>query len=102
MNHMIPLCLALVLAGCGGGAGSGTVDTDRFIDVVVALRSAAVELRHDTAAYDQRKDRILHDAGITEGELRAYVEHHGADLAHMAHVWQTINARMAEAEASVQ
>jgi hypothetical protein len=102
MNRLAHILVAVLLAGCAGGGEGSTLDTDRFVDVIVELRTAAIDLRHDPPAYDQRKESILADAGVTEEQLQAYVEHHGTDLAHMADVWRTVNTRMSEGEASVQ
>jgi hypothetical protein len=102
MLRTIVLLLACALAGCARGEEATGLDADRFVDVVVELRRSAIELRHDPGAYEARKEQVLTDAGVTEAQLREYVERRGTDLDHMAEVWRTINTRMAEADAGVQ
>jgi hypothetical protein len=98
----IAFLLFAVLTACAGADDAAVIETDRFIDVVVELRRAAIELRHDPAAYEARRDQVLGSAGVTEAQLRTYVERRGTDLDHMAGVWSTINSRMSELEATVQ
>jgi hypothetical protein len=103
--HALALVLATALAGaaaCSPGRDATGIDTDRFVDVVVELRRAAFELRGDPATFELRRDSILDDAGVTEDQLRAYVERHGTDLEHMAEVWAAINTRLAEPPPEVQ
>jgi hypothetical protein len=105
MPGMIRISLLLIagaLLGCARGDDGTGLRTDRFVDVVVELRQAALDLRDDPAAYDVRKGQILRDAGVTEDQLRAYVEVHGTDLDHMAEVWRSINQRLSERETVIQ
>jgi hypothetical protein len=102
MKRFVILLVAVALTACGRTAEPTGLDTDRFIDAVVMLRRAAIDLRHDPAAYEAQKEQLLRDAGVTEDELRRYVERHGTDLDHMADVWRTINTRMSQSEAIAQ
>lgn len=88
----------LTFGACtGDGAGTGLAH-DRFVDVIVSLRQAANQTYGDPAAFAAQRDRILADAGVTEQELRVYVETHARDLEHMAAVWDSVNARLADPE----
>jgi hypothetical protein len=96
MRRFIALALLLgVLHACARDDGAG-LSTDRFVDVIVELRRAAEETRATPADFTARRDQILRDASVTEEELRAYVERHGRDVAHMATVWETVNRRLAD------
>jgi hypothetical protein len=96
------LLIFAAFAACASAEDAGVLETDRFIDVVVELRRAAIELSQDPPAYEARRDRILDSAGVTEAQLRTYVERRSTDLEYMAGVWSTINSRMSELEATVQ
>jgi hypothetical protein len=102
MKRFVILLLAAALAAGERTTEPTGLETDRFIDAVVMLRRAAIDLRHDPAAYEVHKEQLLRDAGLTEDELRRYVERHGTDLDHMADVWRAINARMSQNEAVAQ
>jgi hypothetical protein len=92
------MVVVLAFAGCGGGdAGTGITD-ERFVEVVVQLRRAAQQSHLDPEAFAARREQILQEAGVTEEELRAYIDAHGRDLDHMAAIWDTINARLAGSE----
>jgi hypothetical protein len=98
MRRLLILAAATaLLTGCGREPVSG-LDDDRFVDVVVLLRRAAAEHHADPAAFVERRDEILRDAGTTEAEVREYVERHGRDLQHMADIWAAINRRLTEEE----
>jgi hypothetical protein len=88
---------ALLLGGCGPGDPGMGLQQARFIEVVVELRRAALAST-DTAAFEIRKQQILAEAGVSEAELRAYVESHAGDFNHMAAVWDSINSRVSEAD----
>jgi hypothetical protein len=96
------ICRAVLLlglsvpAGCGRGDATTAIERDRFVETIVELRHAAMETRGDTAAYEVRKQQILQEQGVTEAELRDYVERRGRDVEHMAEVWNEINTRLGE------
>jgi hypothetical protein len=87
---------AALLAACGAGSGAPGLTDERFVTVVVELRRAAAETRGNPGAYPARRDSILQAAGVTEDQLRAYVDAHGGDLRHMAEIWADVNRRLAE------
>jgi hypothetical protein len=96
---LLPLLLA---GGCRSDAGATGISDERFIDVVVQLRRAAHETRDEPAAYAARRDAILREAGVTEEQLRAYVDVRGRDIDHMAQIWDSINTRLATPETQEQ
>lgn len=92
----ILLACALLLFGCGADDDPVAAADERFIDTVVELRRAALTAGPDTAMFEQLRDSVLREHGITEADLRAYVEAHSADLEHMAAVWDSISARLSQ------
>jgi hypothetical protein len=97
-NYLPAALLAVALTACGPANDATGIGRDRFVDVVVELRLAALETRGDVAAFEARKAEILRAADVTEDEMRAYVERHGEDLEHMAEVWGAINRRLSDRE----
>lgn len=87
--------LAFVFA-CGSGGDATGLSDERFIEVVVELRRAAAQTRADPDAFTMRRDSILEAAGVTEAQVRGYVDAHAEDLRHMATIWATINERLGE------
>lgn len=94
MKPVVFAC-ALLLAGCADNDGIGAAD-DRFISTMVDLRQAAFRAGMDTARFEQLRDSVLSVHGVTEADLRAYVERHSGDLEHMAAVWDSVSARLSE------
>jgi hypothetical protein len=98
MNRVLVGILSAVLLSCSHGADTAVATRDSFIQVMVELRRAANQAAGDTAAFAARREQILLDAGVTEGQLHAYIEVHGRDVEHMARVWETINTRLSDLE----
>jgi len=94
-------CCAAVLAACAG-ADATAIDRDRFVTTVVELRQAAMQTRGDPDAYDALRAQILQANGVTEEELRQYVEVHGENVDHMAEVWNDINTRLTDRSTEIQ
>ncbi|HSJ05351.1 MAG TPA: hypothetical protein VK936_01530 [Longimicrobiales bacterium] len=90
------LLVGALLAACGAGAGTTGLTDERFTAVVVDLRRAAEETRGNPGAFPARRDAVLQAAGVTEDQLRAYVDRHAGDLRHMAGIWADVNRRLAE------
>lgn len=88
------LLLLLAVAACGDSPATTEVSDERFIEVVVQLRRAAMETMGSPDGFEARRDAVLRDAGVTEEQLRAYVETRGRDLDRMAEIWETINTRL--------
>jgi hypothetical protein len=102
MNRILfaALCAVLLLS-CRSDRAT-TLDRDEFVTTVVELRRAAMELRGDPGAYEVRREQLLQARGVTEDELRQYVEVHAGDVQHMAEVWNEINSELSERSMIVQ
>lgn len=92
------LALGIALAGCGGTDGAVGLSDERFIETMVELRRAAITAGADTAQFEQLRDAILEEQGVTESDLRAYVEATSRDLYHMAAVWDSVSTRLSDGE----
>jgi hypothetical protein len=92
--------LALVLAGCGDlgpqAERQKTLTVAQFVDVIVALREADRQADPDSAAveYERRRPEILAEHGVTEEQLREFVDRNQARIDRMAAVWDTISRRL--------
>jgi hypothetical protein len=97
MRHIFAaLCFLVLLAGCGGPDRGTAIETERFVSAVVELRRAAAQTWGDTAAFAARKTEILRTQGVTEEDLRQYVEVHGENVQYMADVWNSINTELSD------
>lgn len=104
MRHLVTmnpraaaLLLTAALFACGHVDDGTGIDQSEFVDVVVELRRAA-RSSPDPATFHARRQQILHDAGIGDAQLRAYVQAHSRDFEHMAAVWESINVRLSTPE----
>ncbi|HSH45923.1 MAG TPA: hypothetical protein VK966_08710 [Longimicrobiales bacterium] len=97
-----------LLAACGGQADQPeTPLTDQeFVEVIVALRTAEMELPEGDSAdvrFQERRAEILERHGTTPEELREFVRLKAADLPGMTELWDTISTRLrTEAELTEQ
>lgn len=90
--------LGFVVAACAGDGSTVGLSDERFIETMVELRRAAITVGPDTVQFEQRRQAILKEQGVTEDELRTYVEANSRDLYHMAAVWDSISTRLSESE----
>jgi hypothetical protein len=95
MRALLPV-LALILAGCEVDENTFGAEDLRFVDTMVELRVAALTAGTDTAQFEERREEVLRENGVTEEALRAYVEANSSNLDHMAAIWDSISARLAE------
>lgn len=95
---IVLLGAAVLVVGCGEPVGRSTpaLTRDEFIDVVVAIRRAELDLERtglegDTVAtrFQARRDSILAAHGTTGEQLNEFLEHH-TDLDFMDGVWDSI------------
>lgn len=84
--HLALLALIAVAYGCDDGAGQGGIGRSEFVRAFVDLREATVRGTLDSV----RLDSILTEHGVTEAELRAYVEAHSADPDALAATWREV------------
>jgi hypothetical protein len=92
------IALLLVTGGCAAESRRGISD-EQFITTMVELRRAARAAESDTARFVELRREVLERQGVSEAELRAYVESGSRDLLELAAVWDSIGARLAEQEA---
>jgi hypothetical protein len=55
---------------------------------------ARIQLLPDSASYARRAGEILREHGVTEEELRTYVEVHGQDDDRMSRAYARVSARL--------
>ena len=94
----LALGLALLLSGCAAEENTFGASDERFVQTMVELRRAALTAGVDTAEFMRLRDAVLNERGVTEEELRAYVEARGGDLDHMAAVWDSVVSRLSDPE----
>lgn len=93
---------AALLAGACNRDGALAPEDEQFIEAMVALRQAARASGGDAGRYAALKANVLREQGVTEEQLRAYIQTHAHDLERLAAVWESINVRLAEPEARPQ
>jgi hypothetical protein len=71
-----------------------TIDERTFTAALSDLVVARIQLLPDTAAYTRRAGEILREHGVTEDELRTYVEVHGQNDDRMTRVYGRVSARL--------
>lgn len=94
--------LSLSSAGCGAAHpakdSAGGLATEKFIEIYIALRHAAVEAGDSLALFEVRRAEILDRYGITGQDLVDYVERRSVDLTAMGTVWDTIYHRLSRGD----
>jgi hypothetical protein len=90
------LVLGLAVAACSADESAFGASDERFVRTMVALRHAALEAGADTTRFEQLRREVLEEHGMTEADLRAYVDANAGDLDHMAAVWDSVSARLSE------
>ncbi len=88
--------LLLVPSGCDrdfpSSEGRAPIDRATFVDTFVELRLAAVRSgRVDLPA--EERERVLREQGVSEGELRAFIEVHGRNVPYMNELWREVEQR---------
>lgn len=93
MRLGVIMLLAAAL-GCAGDNGTTGITDTQFVDAMAALREAALVAGPDTARFMELRAEVLETQGVTEAELRAYVDARAHDLMHMAEMWDSVGARL--------
>jgi hypothetical protein len=92
------ILLALVATACDPGfptsEGEARIDRETFVETYVDLRLAA---RSHGVLTEADRDRVLVEHGVTEEDLREFIEVHGRNVPYMNRVWSEVEARIAEA-----
>ncbi|MBW3571177.1 MAG: hypothetical protein KY467_08725 [Gemmatimonadetes bacterium] len=81
---LLLLAAALALAACRDGAPAGVIPRETFVAANVALRSLP-----DTATAQQRA-AVLRKHGVTERQLKAWVNGHVREPKVLAKAWEEI------------
>ncbi len=103
-NAVLPLLLALALPAALGGCRdeyAGTLSRERFVAVNVALRRLDAPGRDSlrTAADSARaRAAVLRRLGVTEKELRAFVDTRRNDTEELSEAWREIAVLLASAD----
>lgn len=90
--------LALFAVGCGAAdptaaPGEAKLDADRFAEVYVELRAAALDAS-TRAEFEEKRQEILQRHGVTAEGLLEFAESHGSDARRMATLWDSMSARL--------
>lgn len=96
-----PTALILILVtapvACDPGfptsEGEASVDRDTFVEIYVELRLAALEWESGRIPEAER-DRILAEHGVSEDDLREFIEVHGRNVPFMNDVWNEVANRI--------
>lgn len=90
------LGIGLLLGACAADETAFGVSDERFIATMVDLRQAAMTAGPDTAQFEQLREGVLARHGVTEDELRAYMDMNSGDLSHMAAIWDSVAVRLSD------
>ncbi|MEW5931727.1 MAG: hypothetical protein AB1941_30020, partial [Gemmatimonadota bacterium] len=108
MKHAALLLAALALPAALGGCRDeypGTLSRERFVAVNVALRRLDVPRRDSlrTPADSARaRAAVLKRLGVTEKDLRAYVDARRNDTEELSETWTEISARITRADSTAR
>ena len=71
-----------------------TIDERPFTATLSDLVVARIQLLPDTAAYTRRAEEILREHGVSEDDLRTFVEVHGQNDDRMTRAYARVSARL--------
>lgn len=71
-----------------------TIDERLFTATLSDLVVARIQLLPDTTAYTRRADEILREHGVSEDDLRTFVEVHGQNDDRMTRSYARVSARL--------
>lgn len=91
LRPLTVLLTAASLAGCSDDPEPQHIDRATFVAAYTDLRLAARDDRFD----DGVRDSILDAHGISEEELRTFVDAHAADPTVLSEAWKAVTERMA-------
>lgn len=94
--------VAVLLLACGAERSGPGLTDEEFIATMVELRRAAQAAGSDTARFEAVRREVLERRGVTEAELRAFVESPERDLRELAEVWDSVAARLTVVEDTVR
>lgn len=103
LGLLLGILATTALAACGDREPTGgevRIGAGQFVEIIVALRTAEREVERTVPpdsvqpAFARRKSEILARHGVTEEDVRAFVERHHARPGFMVEVWDTIAQRL--------
>ena len=71
-----------------------TIDERTFTATLSDLVVARIQLLPDTAAYTRRAEEILRERGVSEEDLRTFVDVHGQNDDRMTRTYARVSARL--------
>jgi hypothetical protein len=71
----------------------GAIPRAKFVNTVVALRRAAAQ-SPSPAVYASQKAELFAQTGVSENDLKKFINVHGSDAVYMSSVWDTIASRL--------
>jgi len=97
------LILTALLVACGGEPAMPTssIDREQFISVYVEL-GLAQDRSADAGAFQTQKQAVLSRHGVSEAQLKEFVDVHGQRLDFMAEVWDSVRQRMTTTASEAQ
>lgn len=99
MDRILFVLAVLVLGGCApdtpGSRGGGAIETEAFMQAMVALRLDAAD-RPGSVLQPAQAERILAERGLRPDDLRRFVEVHGQNVPFMNNVWAEVERRIRE------
>jgi len=94
LRGVVVLALAAVWAGGCSRPTPLPMEREKFVEVMVALRRAALEADTDRGEFDTRKAAILKEAGVTEQQLRDYASQAPRDARALSETYDSIVAQV--------
>ncbi len=95
---IVPIVAMTLCWSCSGGATDAPVETagrEAFIGAYLDLRIVALSLG-STVFGDQVRDSVLTLHGVTEQDLRDFIDTYGEDVEFMRDLWIEVEARLTE------
>jgi hypothetical protein len=98
MRTRFGLAYVILVAACGGQGDTATdatapISRDLFVQTYVELRMESFD-NTPRVITDAEKDVILAERGITDEDLRHFIQVHGSDLPFMRDLWADIEAQI--------
>ena len=73
-RRFVPICALALGAACADAGTEPPISDETFVEVMVALRRAALTHAEDLPAFEAEKAAILEQAQVTDSTLQRYVQ----------------------------
>jgi hypothetical protein len=98
MKIGIGLAGVLLIAACGGEGASatdagGAIERELFVQTYVELRIESFDNSPQIIS-DGEREQVLTERGVSDEELRHFLDVHGSDVVFMRDVWADIEAQI--------